>query len=89
MPRGAGVGELPLPPVELELANQLPLPGSVTSQLKVVSGRWTAKGLELEFEALAHSTYDLPVRLNRPNVRIRGAELTGNTLRLRFEGAAG
>jgi hypothetical protein len=45
--------------------------------------------LELEFEALAHSTYDLPVQLNRPNVRIRGAELTGNRMRVRFGGAAG
>lgn len=81
--------ELPLPAVELELAHQLPLAGSATSQLKVVSERWTPKGLELEFEALAQSTYDLPVRLNRPNVRIRGAELTGDTLRVRFEGAAG
>ena len=72
------------PAVELELAHQLPLAGSATSQLKVVSERWTLKGLELEFEALAQSTYDLPVRLNRPNVRIRGAEPTGDTLRLRF-----
>ena len=77
------------PAVELELAHQLPLAGSATSQLKVVSERSTLKGLELDFEALAHSTYDLPVRLNRPNVRIRGAEPTGDTLRLRFEGAAG
>jgi hypothetical protein len=81
--------ELPLPAVELELAHQLPLAGSATSQIKVVSEQWTAKGLELEFEALAHSTYELPVRLNRPNVGIRGAGLTGDTLRVRFEGVAG
>jgi hypothetical protein len=81
--------ELPLPAVELELPHQLPLPGSATSQLKVVSERWRTNGLELEFEALAHSTYDLPVQLNRPNVRIRGAELTGNRMRVRFGGAAG
>lgn len=80
---------MPLPAAELELAHQLPLAGSARSELKVVSEQWTAKGLELEFEPLAHSTYELPVRLNRPSVRIRGAELTGDTLRVRFEGVAG
>ena len=81
--------ELPLPPVELEVPHGLPLPGSETTQLKVVGERRLANRLELEFVALGNSSFDLPVRLNTPKVRVSGAELTATSLRLRFPNNGG
>ena len=81
--------DLPLPPVEIEPPHGLPLPGSQTAQLKIVSERMQPNRLDLELEASAGSAYDLPVRLNAANVRVSGAELAGGVLRLRFAGNAG
>jgi glycogen debranching enzyme len=80
---------LPLSPVEVGIPNQLPLPGARTSQLKVVGERHTPNEFDLDFEALGGSEYDLPVRITKPNVQVKGAELTGSALRLHFPAGAG
>ena len=68
---------------------ELPLPGARTSQLKVVGERRTANRFELDFEAPGGAEYDLPVRINQPNMQSKGAELAGSKLRLRFPAGPG
>jgi hypothetical protein len=59
-------GELriPLPGVEVGIPHDLPLPGSRTEQLKVLSQTTDAHSLTLELEAQGDSAYDLPLRVN-------------------------
>lgn len=80
---------LPLPALEVSIPTTMPLPGSRTAQLKVVGERRTANRFELDLEAPGASELELPVRLNRPNVRASGAELAGSKLRLRFPAGKG
>jgi glycogen debranching enzyme len=80
---------LPLPAVELGIPAELPLPGSRTSQLKVVGERRAANRFEVDFEAPGETQYDLPVRINQPNMQSKGAELAGAKLRLRFPAGQG
>lgn len=81
--------ELPLAVVELSVPHRLPLPGSKTTQLKVVSRHWSDNRLEIVLEGRANAVYELPVRLNQPNVRATGAVLSGNVLRLHFPAGDG
>jgi hypothetical protein len=60
------------------------LPGARTAQLKVVGERRAANRYEVIFEAPGGSEYDLPVRINQPNMQSKGAELAGSKVRLRF-----
>jgi hypothetical protein len=53
-----------LPAVEVSIPHDLPLPGSATQQLKVLSQTEDAHSLTLEFEAQGGSIYDLLLRLN-------------------------
>ncbi len=80
---------LPLPAVELGIPAQLPFPGARTAQLKVVGERRTANRFEVDFEAPGGAEYDLPVRINQPNMQSKGAELAGSKVRLRFPAAQG
>jgi hypothetical protein len=80
---------LPLPPVEVGVPGELPLPGSRTSQLKVVGEQREANRYRLEFEAPGGSEHSLPVRFNQPGVRVSGAELAGPNLRVRFPAGEG
>lgn len=75
---------LPLSAVELEMPGKLSLPGSRTTQLKVVGERTADNRFEVDFEAPGGSEHDLSVRINRPNVRVTGAELAGGRLHLRL-----
>jgi hypothetical protein len=75
---------IPLPPVELELPHELPLPGSETSQVKVVGQRISETSAEFDFEGFGGSALDCSVRLNRSGVRVTGAVLTGSRLRVAF-----
>jgi Glycosyl-hydrolase family 116, catalytic region len=72
-------GELrtPLPGVEVSIPNDLPLPGSRTSQLKVLSQSTDAQSLTLVLEAQGGSAYDLPLRLNgvRSPIHAEGASI--------------
>jgi glycogen debranching enzyme len=80
---------LPLPAVELSIPDRLPLPGARTAQLKVVGERRTANRFEVDFEAPGGAEYDLPVRINQPNMQSKGAELAGSKVRLRFPAGPG
>jgi glycogen debranching enzyme len=55
---------LALPEYEVGIPVGLPLPGAVTSQLKVLDEKRTEHSLTLELEAQGGSTYDLPLRSN-------------------------
>ncbi|WP_236657179.1 amylo-alpha-1,6-glucosidase [Acidisarcina polymorpha] len=61
---GAAELKIALPAVEVGIPAGLPLPGSVTSQLKVLSESYGTRSLTLELEAQAGSSFDLPLRLN-------------------------
>ncbi len=80
---------LPLPGVEVGLPHGLPLPGSRTTQLKVIGERMSAGRYEVDLEALPDALWELAVRLNRPGVRVEGAELRGTRLRVQFPGGSG
>lgn len=80
---------VPLPPVEISIPAELPPPGSRTAQLKVVGENRAADRMVVDFEAPGGAEYELGVRLNRPNVRAGGAELSGSKLRLRFPAGDG
>jgi len=80
---------LPLPAVEIGVPGELPLPGSPTANLKVIGELRETDRYELEFEALGGSEHSLPVRFNRPGVRVGGAELAGSNVRVRFPAGDG
>jgi glycogen debranching enzyme len=80
---------LPLPSVEVSIPSELPLPGARTAQLKVVGEKRTANRYEVIFEAPGGAEYDLPVRINQPNMQSKGAELAGSKVRLRFPAGQG
>jgi len=86
---------LPLPAVEVGIPAKLPLPGSRTSQLKVVGERRGPNQFELDFVAPGGTEHQLPVRLNPPPppnvqvVQVQGATLSGATLHLTFPTGAG
>jgi hypothetical protein len=80
---------LDLPPVEIGIPHGLPQPGSPTAQLKVLAEERAANRLTLTMEASGGSTYDLPLRINRPGLQASGAEIAGDKLRVRFRGGPG
>jgi glycogen debranching enzyme len=89
---------LPLPPVEVSLAEQqLPEAGSVTSQPRVINESYQAEHLSLTLEGLAGTTVDLSLRRNptdqsgknAANLKIEGAEKTGDNLRVYFPPGSG
>ena len=80
---------MPLPAVELSIPAELPLPGARTSQLKVVSERRASNRYEVVLEALGGTEYELPVRINQPNMQSKGAELAGSKVRVRFPAGEG
>ncbi|HEY1994429.1 MAG TPA: glycogen debranching protein [Edaphobacter sp.] len=84
---------LPLPPVEVSLEEQqLPEPGSPTSQPRVIDESYQAEDLSLTLEGLAGTTVDLFLRNNRLSpsgkrameVKLEGAERIGDKLRVTF-----
>jgi len=81
--------DLPLPEVEVEIPHGLPLAGPQTAQLKVIGEHRTTGRYELDLASPGDSEYQLPVRLNRTNVRVSGADLTGGGLRVHFPPGAG
>jgi hypothetical protein len=75
---------LKLPEVEVGLNSILPLQGARTQQLKALSMTRSAHSLSLRLEAQGGSTAELPVRLNHTNVKLTGAELAGDRIRVNF-----
>jgi hypothetical protein len=89
---------LPLPPVEVSLAEQqLPEPGSLTSQPRVIDESYQAENLTLTLEGIAGTTVDLFLRNNRlsasgkraTDVTAEGAEKIGDKLRVTFPQGSG
>ncbi len=75
---------IPLPAVEIALPSGLPLSGSATRQLKVVDQESVANRFTVTLEAPGDTACELPVRLNHAGIRVSGAELAADRLRVRF-----
>jgi hypothetical protein len=80
---------MPLLPIELAIPAVLPEQGSGTTQLKVLNQEISARQAAFTFEGAGRSTYDLPVRLNRPRVIVKGAEMSGGKVHIQFPEGAG
>jgi glycogen debranching enzyme len=81
---------LPLPAVEVSMAHGLPPRGSRTAQMKVVDETRDSHSLRLELEGMTGSQATFTVRRNAAvTVHVEGAELTGDALRVRFDGGSG
>jgi len=78
-----------LPPVEVGAEHGLPEVGARTQQLKVLDEEYAANRLALTVEAQGGSTHELPLRINRPGLRLSGAEMDGHTLRIHFRPGVG
>ena len=84
---GGGGAELkiPLPPVEVGIPAQLPLPGASTAQLKVLGESYEGRSLTLQLEAVGGSSYDLPLRINESQgkagaePKVEGAKILAGT----------
>ena len=66
-----GLLRIPLPPVEVDVTRDLPQPGSVTEQLKVLDQQTTAHSLTLRLSAPAESRQDLFLRVNQRNLKLQ------------------
>jgi glycogen debranching enzyme len=75
-----------LPGVEVGIGHGLPMRGSRTAQMKVLSERLEGRTLRLEVEGLAGSESVLQVRKNDAAARVtcEGGELVGDQVRVRF-----
>lgn len=80
---------LALPAVEVELGHALPDPGSATTQLKAIGEQWGAHELVLTLAAAGGTSHDLFLRRNAGAVRVSGAELLPNHIRVRFRQGSG
>jgi len=78
-----------LPPVEVGIPHALPEPGSRTQQLRVLDEEYSANRLVLTVEAPGGSTQELPLLINRPGLRLSGAETDGHSLRIHFPPGSG
>ena len=56
----------------------------MTQQLKVTNAEFGARQAAITFAGWGNTSYDLSIRLNRPHVSVRGAEMSGGKLYLRF-----
>jgi Amylo-alpha-1,6-glucosidase len=79
----------PLPAVELAIPARLPLEGALTSQLKVLDEQISSRKTVFSLAASGGSNYDLPMRLNRPNISVQGAELRTGNLHVQFPNGPG
>ncbi len=73
-----------LPTVELGIPADAPQQGAVTTQLKVVNESMTSHSATYTLSSPAGTAVTLPVRLHRPQVKVEGAVLNGNTLKVEF-----
>lgn len=77
------------PAVEIGIPTTLPEQGAETKQLKVLDEQIATGQAVFQLEAQAQSEYDLPLRLNRRNVKVEGATIEGGKLRVRFPAGEG
>jgi glycogen debranching enzyme len=89
---------LSLPPVEVSLEKQqLPEPGSPTTQPRVIDESYDAEHLSLTLEGISGTTVDLFLRNNMlspsgkraTDVKVEGAERIGDKLRVNFPQSPG
>jgi len=73
-----------LPAVEMGIPAALPEPGERTRQLKVLSEDRQPQTATFTFEGQAGSTYDLPLRMNKPGTTVDGASIVKDKLHLQF-----
>jgi len=76
--------DIPFPPVELGIPGVLPGEGEKTRQLKVLDEQMGTRRASFTFAAQGGSVYDLPVRVNRSNPKVTGAEVKSDKLHLQF-----
>jgi glycogen debranching enzyme len=67
----SGTLRIPLPAVEVGITQNLPEPGSVTEQMKVLDQQVTARSLTLRLSAPAGSHQALSLRINDRRLRLR------------------
>ena len=80
---------LSLKPVEVAIPASLPQQGSMTAQLKVLDEAFSTRQATFRFEAPGGSSYEFPIRLNRPNVRAEGGTISAEKLRVEFPKGSG
>lgn len=80
---------LPLKPVEISVPAMLPLEGSATAQIKVLDEDYSARQAKFTFEGQGGSSYELPVRLHRAGISVKGAQVSGDNLQMKFSEGAG
>lgn len=87
----AGELRLPLPAIGVELAQELPLRGARTSQVKVVGEAWKERALELDLEGVAGSSVELILVRNdsQAHVTAENATVEGDRLRVSFPSGSG
>lgn len=76
--------QIALPEVELSIPAHLPEPGAKTAQLKVLDQSYSANSAEFTLAAIGGSSYDLPVRMNRPGASVKNAVLSGQKVHIEF-----
>jgi glycogen debranching enzyme len=74
----------PVEPVEIGLPAALPEEGSDTKQLKILNEVYSDHEATFTMQAQARSSYDLPVRLNRPHITVRGGQMVNGKLHIEF-----
>lgn len=62
---------IPLPALEVAVGHGLPLPGSRTAQMKVLSEAQEGRSLRLELEGMAGTSAELRVRRNGAGLKVR------------------
>ncbi len=76
--------EIRVPPVEIGIPAVLPGQGDKTHQLKVLDERAGGAHATFTFAAQAGSSYDLPIRVNRSNPKVTGAQIRSGRLHMQF-----
>jgi hypothetical protein len=73
--------------VEIAIPATLPEEGADTRQLKILNEAYSAHAATFTIAAWGGSRYELPVRLNRQHVAVRGAEMFRDKLHIEFPGS--
>ncbi|MGI8992634.1 MAG: amylo-alpha-1,6-glucosidase [Bryobacteraceae bacterium] len=81
--------ELNLPAVEMELPHALPNAGAATRQSKVLSQIEQERSAIFELEGQGGESLEVPLRLNRENVKVSGGAIVSGKLRLEFPAGEG
>ncbi len=75
--------------MELSIPAHLPLEGAETAQLKVLDESTAENRAAFLLAAPGGSSYDLPLRLNRPSITAQGGEVRGAKLHIEFPNGSG